>query len=103
MHQLFPFGALQLVTNDASLTGDPQYNMTLGSAHLADLVNDFGGSYVLAIASYNAGSHRAREWIAESESGGKNYRRMLKADMNHPIERVGGKLRARMPWLKEAR
>ncbi len=49
----------------ASLTGDPQYNMTLGSAHLADLVNDFGGSYVLAIASYNAGSHRAREWIAD--------------------------------------
>ena len=49
----------------ASLTGDPQYNMTLGSAHLADLVNDFGGSYVLAIASYNAGSHRAREWITD--------------------------------------
>ena len=49
----------------ASLTGDPQYNMTLGSAHLADLVDDFGGSYVLAIASYNAGSHRAREWIAD--------------------------------------
>jgi len=45
----------------------------------------------------------AREWIAESESGGKNYRRMLKADMDHPIERVGEKLRARMPWLKEAR
>jgi hypothetical protein len=28
---------------------------------------------------------------------------MLKADMAHPIERVGEKLRARMPWLKEAR
>jgi soluble lytic murein transglycosylase len=48
-----------------SLTSDPQYNMTLGSAHLADLVNSFDGSYVLAIASYNAGSHRAREWIAD--------------------------------------
>jgi soluble lytic murein transglycosylase len=49
----------------SSLTGDPQYNMTLGSAHLADLVNDFNGSYVLAIASYNAGSSRAREWISD--------------------------------------
>lgn len=47
----------------AALTTDPQYNMTLGSAHLADLVDSFNGSYILAIASYNAGSHRAREWI----------------------------------------
>ncbi len=45
----------------------------------------------------------ARQWIRESESGGKNYQRMLKADMKHPIERVGEKLRARMPWLQEAR
>jgi soluble lytic murein transglycosylase len=49
----------------AALTTDPQYNMTLGSAHLADLVNSFNGSYVLAIASYNAGSHRARDWIGD--------------------------------------
>jgi ketol-acid reductoisomerase len=45
----------------------------------------------------------ARQWIRENESGAKNYRRMLKADMNHSIERVGERLRARMPWLKEAR
>ncbi len=45
----------------------------------------------------------AREWIHENETGAKNYRRLLKADMRHPIERVGEKLRARMPWLKEAR
>ena len=49
----------------AALTTDGAYNMTLGAAHLGDLVDDFGGSYVLAIASYNAGSHRAREWIAD--------------------------------------
>jgi soluble lytic murein transglycosylase len=48
-----------------SLTADPQYNMTLGSAHLADLIGEFRGSYVLAIASYNAGSHNARSWIAD--------------------------------------
>lgn len=49
----------------AALTTDPQYNMTLGSAHLADLVDSFGGSYVLAIAAYNAGSHNVRNWIAD--------------------------------------
>jgi soluble lytic murein transglycosylase len=47
----------------ASLTNDPEYNMTLGSAYLGDLIDDWGGSYVLAIASYNAGPGRAREWI----------------------------------------
>src|ERR1700690_4382670 len=45
----------------------------------------------------------ARQWIAENESGAKEYARLLKADLQHPIERVGEKMRARMPWLKEAR
>ena len=45
----------------------------------------------------------AREWIRESESGGANYRRLLKADLTQPIEKVGAKLRARMPWLKATR
>jgi ketol-acid reductoisomerase len=45
----------------------------------------------------------ARQWIAENKKGAKNYHRMLKTDMKHPIEKVGAKLRARMPWLEEAR
>jgi soluble lytic murein transglycosylase len=48
-----------------ALTTDPQYNMTLGSAHLADLIDDFGGSYVLAIAAYNAGPTNVRNWLRE--------------------------------------
>ena len=47
----------------AALTTDPNYNMTLGAAHLGDLIDNFNGSYVLAIAAYNAGSHNARTWI----------------------------------------
>ena len=31
----------------------------------------------------------ARQWISENESGAKNYKRLLKADLRHPIERVG--------------
>lgn len=49
----------------AALTSDPQYNVTLGSAHLADLIDDFNGSYVLAIAAYNAGSANARSWVSD--------------------------------------
>ena len=30
-------------------------------------------------------------------------RKMLKADMNRPIEKVGSALRARMPWLNDKR
>jgi len=47
----------------SALTDDPQYNVTLGSAHLADLIDSFGGSYVMAIAAYNAGSHNVRTWV----------------------------------------
>jgi ketol-acid reductoisomerase len=45
----------------------------------------------------------ARQWISEHESGAKNYKRLLKQDLNHPIERVGAKLREHMPWLKDTR
>jgi ketol-acid reductoisomerase len=42
----------------------------------------------------------AREWIRESEAGGGRFQRLLKADLDRPIEKVGAKLRARMPWLE---
>jgi ketol-acid reductoisomerase len=45
----------------------------------------------------------AREWIRESEAGGGKFQGLLKADLERPIEKVGAKLRARMPWLEEAR
>jgi ketol-acid reductoisomerase len=45
----------------------------------------------------------ARQWIAENRNGRRKYTKLLKADFNHPIEKVGAKLRARMPWLEVAR
>ena len=45
----------------------------------------------------------AREWIEENRSGQKQYRKMLKADMDRQIEKVGANLRARMPWLNDRR
>jgi len=49
--------------NHAKLISDPQYNMRLGQAYMADLIERFNGSYVLAIASYNAGPGRVRGWM----------------------------------------
>ncbi|MDA8232226.1 MAG: lytic transglycosylase domain-containing protein [Magnetospirillum sp.] len=42
---------------------DPNYNVRIGSAYLDGLVSDFQGSYILALAAYNAGPSRARRWI----------------------------------------
>ncbi len=43
----------------------------------------------------------ARNWIKEYESGYKRYHALLKAGENHPIEKVGGRLRGLMPWIKK--
>ncbi len=43
----------------------------------------------------------ARQWIRENKTGRKQYNKLMKADLAHPIEKVGRKLRARMPWLEE--
>ena len=45
------------------LTSDPSYNVLLGSAYFQRLVNQWDGSYPLAVASYNAGAGNVRKWI----------------------------------------
>ena len=45
----------------------------------------------------------ARQWIRENATGRKKYDKMLKNDLNRPIEKVGYALRARMPWLDQGR
>jgi soluble lytic murein transglycosylase len=55
------------------LTADPHYNLKLGTAYLAQMVDDFGGSYVLALAAYNAGPSRARQWTREFGNPGQSW------------------------------
>ena len=40
-----------------------------------------------------------KNWIAEYEAGLPNYNKFKQADLDHPIEAVGKKLRAKMVWL----
>ena len=42
---------------------DPDYNMTLGSYHLGDLMRRFGGSMLLTTVGYNAGPARPPQWV----------------------------------------
>src|SRR5689334_16066962 len=45
----------------------------------------------------------ARQWINENKKGRKKYQQMMNKDLKHKIEKVGMKLRDRMPWLQEER
>ena len=72
-------GLMQIIPGTASATArrigsaysgpsalyDPELNLTLGSAYLQQLVEQFDGSYVLAIAAYNAGPSRSWQWLSD--------------------------------------
>ena len=42
----------------------------------------------------------ANRWIAENEAGQPEYQKLMRADLDHPIEDVGKRLRAQMDWLE---
>ena len=48
------------------LTSDPDYNILLGSAYFARLLDQWGGNAPLAVASYNAGAGNVRKWVREN-------------------------------------
>jgi soluble lytic murein transglycosylase len=52
------------VSYSPSMLDEPDYNMRLGSSFLGQLVNQFSGSYVMAVAAYNAGPGRPTQWSA---------------------------------------
>lgn len=70
-------GMMQLMTGTANeqagkmgvsydgyrLISDPGYNVMLGSAYFQRMLNMWGGSVPLAVASYNAGAGNVRKWI----------------------------------------
>ena len=47
------------------LTERPTYNTQLGRYHLGEMLQRFDGSYIMAIAAYNAGPHRVDRWVQE--------------------------------------
>lgn len=53
----------KIAYRQSALLDDPNYNMTLGSAHLSHLIDRFGGSWIMTFAAYNAGVNRVEQWI----------------------------------------
>ena len=59
-------GRPDLATSSAVLF-DPDANMTLGVDYLDTLLARFGGVVPYAVAAYNAGPHRVRQWLAAND------------------------------------
>jgi len=71
-------GLMQLIDQTASQTArniglkfrrsdiyKPELNIRLGIAHLKELLEKYNGRVYLALAAYNAGSHRVAKWLEE--------------------------------------
>ena len=56
---------LQLNYRPELLTADPAYNARLGGRYLGNLLDNYDGNYVLALAAYNAGDSRVHKWIRD--------------------------------------
>lgn len=48
---------------EKSLTTDAAFNVKLGKLYLEKLIDRFNGSYIMAVAAYNAGPSRVRDWV----------------------------------------
>ena len=57
---------LKLGYSHRRLNSDPEYNLLLGQTYLQSLLDSFDGSYVLALAAYNAGPSRALRWVRDN-------------------------------------
>ncbi|KAF8818787.1 lytic transglycosylase domain-containing protein [Rickettsia endosymbiont of Cardiosporidium cionae] len=55
--------SLELGFSIERLQNDVMYNINIGSTYIKKQVVQYGGSYVLAIASYNAGAGNVNKWI----------------------------------------
>jgi soluble lytic murein transglycosylase len=55
--------SIGLPYNSGLLTGDPDYNVRLGSHYLKTLLQRYEGETALAAAAYNAGPTRVEEWL----------------------------------------
>ena len=54
----------------ARLSTDGAYNLKIGQSYLSRMVKDFDGSYILALAAYNAGPGRSKRWVKQNGNPG---------------------------------
>jgi ketol-acid reductoisomerase len=67
------------------------------------IVNDATKAEMRKILDEIQSGQFADEWVAESEAGRDNFHALEAKGKEHPIEQVGGKLRAMMPWIGQGK
>jgi soluble lytic murein transglycosylase len=75
-------GAKTFTTADLST---PQVNIAYGSYYLRFLLDQYGGSTVLALAAYNGGEANVDSWLAAARAHGKRF---TSADIRFPETRA---------------
>ena len=53
----------RIKSQTAWLTQKPAFNAKIGSAYIGDRHDEFGGSYIMTFAGFNAGPGRVRQWV----------------------------------------
>lgn len=67
--QILPSTAKQIARkkkkpfSPAMLNSNPDFNVEMGSTYFAEMLKRFDGSYILAVAAYNAGPTNVRKWV----------------------------------------
>ena len=63
-------GATTFTTSDLTT---PRVNIAYGSYYLRYLLDEFGGSEVLALAAYNGGETNVHRWLADVQNQGRTF------------------------------
>ena len=83
-----------------SISNTAQYgDMTRGPI----VVNDETKHRMKALLSDIQSGTFARDWMSEARNGRRRFQQLDDEAREHPIERVGARLREMMPWLSESR
>ncbi|MBW8752550.1 MAG: lytic transglycosylase domain-containing protein [Sphingomonadales bacterium] len=59
-------GKIGLAFDAGALMADPSYNLRLGDAFFARMMDYYGGSYPLAVGAYNAGPGNVNKWLRDN-------------------------------------
>ena len=83
-----------------SISNTAQYgDMTRGPI----VVNDETKRRMKSLLSDIQSGAFARDWMSEARNGRRRFQQLDDEAREHPIERIGARLRQMMPWLSESR